>query len=482
MNRGIAKNLLKAVVILPFLLFSGCAVGPDFEKPVVETPGQYRFENMPVEAQVNLEWWKLFDDPVLYLFVTMALENNKDLQIAAARVEEARASLGFTRADQFPQVNIQGGAATGNFGGGSRSEDRTTSYYISPMLNWELDFWGKFRRATEAARAQLLASEYALKTIQISLISEVVGTYYLLLDYHLRLEISKSTLKSREDSLTIIQKRFDRGIIPELDVNQAQIQKEIAASAVPLYERSVARTENALSILLGKLPGSIKTGNGLTNQVVPPVIPVDLPSTLLERRPDITEAMYRLQAQTANIGVAEAYRLPAITLTGLFGLASTQLSTFTSEGGIWSVQGGLFGPIFDFYKNIRRVQIEEAKTKQALSFYENTVLTAFREVEDALVDIQTYKIQIASVSNKVAAAKNANRLANLRYDKGVSSYLEVLETERSLFSAELELSELRQQYLNGYVGLYKALGGGWTSKEEMEKEQSAAASKPVSAK
>ena len=194
------------------------------------------------------------------------------------------------------------------------------------------------------------------------------------------------------------------------------------------------------------------------------------------------EAMYILKAQTANIGVAEAYRLPAITLTGLFGLASTQLASITSEGGIWSVQGGLFGPIFDFYKNIRRVQIEEAKTKQALSFYENTVLTAFREVEDALVDINTYKEQIASVSKKVTAAKNANRLSKLRYDKGVSSYLEVLETERSLFSAELELSELRQQYLNSYVGLYKALGGGWISKKEMETGKTATTSKSVSRK
>ena len=477
-----AKKHMKAIVMLVFILVSGCAVGPDFEKPVVETPDQYRSDNMPVEADVNLEWWKLFNDPVLYLFVAMALENNKDLQLAAARVEEARASVGFTRADQFPQLNIQGGAGTGNSTGGSRSDQTSSSYYISPMVNWEIDFWGKFSRATEAARAQLMASEYALKTVQISLISEVVGTYYLLLDYHLRLEISKSTLESREKSLDIIQKRFDRGIIPELDVNQAQIQKEIAASAIPLFERSVARTENALSILLGKLPGSIKIGEGLASQTVPPVIPVDLPSNLLERRPDVNEAMNILKAQTANIGVAEAYRLPSITLTGLFGLASTQLSSLTSQGGIWSVQGGLFGPIFDFYKNIRRVQIEEAKTKQALAFYENTALIAFREVEDSLVDISTYKNQITSVSNKLKAAKNANRLSKLRYDKGVSSYLEVLETERALFSAELELSELRQQYLNSYVRLYKALGGGWITKKEMEIGKSGAVSKTDSPK
>ena len=433
MNQYPAKIFRKVIFLLIFPFISGCAVGPDFEKPVVETPAHYRSRNMPMEKDVNLEWWKLFNDPILYMFVTAALENNKDLHLAASRVEEARASLGFTRADQFPQINIEGGAGTGNFGGGSRTDQTNTSYYISPMLNWEIDFWGKFRRATEAARAQLMASESALRTVQIGLISEVVSTYYLLLDYHMRLEISRSTLKSREESLNIIQKKFDRGIVPELDLNQAQIQMEIAASSIPLYERSIAKTENALSILLGKLPGTVKTGEGLTDQSVPPVIPVDLPSKLLERRPDIMEAMYVLKAQTANIGVAEAYRLPAITLTGLFGLASTQLASITSEGGIWSVQGGLFGPIFDFYKNIRRVQIEEAKTKQALSFYENTVLTAFREVDDSLVDISTYKKQIVSVTNEVTAAKNANRLSKLRYDKGVSSYLEVLEAERALF-------------------------------------------------
>ncbi|MDZ7700328.1 MAG: efflux transporter outer membrane subunit [Deltaproteobacteria bacterium] len=287
------------------------------------------------------------------------------------------------------------------------------------------------------------------------------------------MKISQDTLESREESLDIIQKRFDRGIIPELDVNQAQIQKEIAAAAIPQYQRLAAQTENALSILLGKLPEEIKTVDHL-NMESPPSIPVDLPSNLLERRPDIVLAMYQLEAQTAQIGVAEAMRLPAISLTGLLGLASNDLSGITSEGGIWSVSGGLFGPIFEFYKNVRRVEIEEARTKEALHFYENTVLTAFREVEDALVDIDTYKRQMAAVQKKENAAKNAYRLANLRYDKGISSYLEVLETQRSLFSAELELSEIEQQYLNGYVRLYKALGGGWTTKDEMAKAKAAA--------
>jgi len=460
---------LSGLGILVFLFLSGCAVGPDFKSPVVETPKNYRFEKVPVETMINLKWWELFNDPVLYTLVSQALENNKNLRIAASRVEQARAGLGYTQADQYPSINIQGGAGTGNFAGGSRSDTRNHNYYVTPALSWEIDFWGKFRRATESARAKLMASEYALRTVQIGLISEVVGAYYLLLDYHQRVKISKDTLESRQKSLDIIQKRFNRGIIPELDVNQAQIQKQIAAAAIPQYERSVAMTENVLSILLGKLPGAIRTGKGLNLETAPPEIPAGLPSNILERRPDIVQAMYLLEAQTANIGVAEAMRFPAISLTGLLGLATSQLGGITSQGGAWSVNGGLFGPIFEFYKNVRRVEIEEAKTKEVLYFYENTVLTAFREVEDALIEIDTYKKQMAAVGKKEKAAKNANRLAKLRYDKGVSSYLEVLETERALFSAELELSELKQQYLNGYVKLYKALGGGWITEKDMNK-------------
>ncbi len=471
MKADIMKKAIVSTAVLLLFLLSGCALGPDFELPVVETPKKYRFGKVPVEKMINLKWWELFDDPVLCDLVNKALLNNKDLKMAAARVEQARAYLGFTRADEYPGFFIEAGAGTGNFAGGSLSETRNSNGYVGPVLNWEIDFWGKYRRATESARAQLLASEYGLRTVQIALISEVVGTYYLLLDYHQRVKISKDTLKSREESLNIIQQRFDKGIIPELDVNQAQIQKEIAASAIPQYERAVAQTENALNILLGQLPESIKTGKNLMQESPPPEIPTGLPSTLLERRPDILQAQYLLASKTADIGVAEAMRFPAITLTGMVGVASTELASITTSGSAWSVSGGLFGPVFQFYKNIRRVELAEAETKEALYYYENTVLTAFQEVNDALVEIDTYKDQMTSVERKVVAAKNAYRLAKLRYDKGVSSYLEVLETERSLFSAELELSELKQNYLNGYVKLYKALGGGWLNKGgENEKE------------
>jgi multidrug efflux system outer membrane protein len=462
------KKAVKMIALSVSVLLAGCAVGPDFKEPVVETPEEYRLETKTVEETVNLKWWELFDDPVLFTLVSTALEKNRDLKIAVARIDQAIATLGFTRADLYPSLDVQGGAQWGNFLGGGRSQTTDSSAFLVFPLSWEIDFWGKFRRANEAARAELLASEYGLRTVQISLISTVVGVYYQLLDFHQRLAVSESTLDSRLKSLEIIQARFDKGIIPELDLNQAQIQKEIAASAIPRYERSIAKTENALSVLVGELPHQIETGQDLKGQTAPPDIPTGLPSTLLERRPDIVEAKYLLKAQTENIGVAEALRFPAISLTGALGVASTDIGSITSEGGAWSVGGTLLGPIFNFNKNVRRVDIEKARTKEVLYFYENAVLTAFREVEDALVEIETYKRQIRSVESRRDAAANANMLSNERYDKGVSSYLEVLDTERSLFQVELELSELTQLYLNAYVNLYKALGGGWVTKEEME--------------
>jgi multidrug efflux system outer membrane protein len=464
------NELKKAVKLLtlPVLIFiAGCAVGPDFKEPVVETPQQYRFEAEPEDAVINLKWWELFEDPVLYTLVTKALENNRDVRIAISRIIQAQAALGFTSADRYPKLDLDGGARRGNFAGGSLSPNTDHTAYLSANLSWEIDFWGKFRRATESARAELLASEYALRTVQLSLISQVVSTYYLLLDFHQRLTTSENTLKSRLESLDIIQKRFDKGIIPELDVNQAQIEKEIAAEAIPVFERSIAKTEHAMSILLGELPTAIRMGKPLKSQAVPPVIPTGLPSNILKRRPDIAEAMYLLKAQTENIGVAEALRFPAITLTGVLGAASTEVSSITTDGDAWFVGGSLLGPIYNFNKNIRRVEIEEARTQQALFRYENTVLVAFREVEDALVEIQTYKKQIDSVEKRRKAAANASKLSALRYDKGVTSYLEVLDTQRSLFDAELQQSEVKQLYLNAYVTLYKALGGGWITKEEM---------------
>ena len=461
------KFSVAALLLLGVFLYS-CAVGPDFQKPETQVPKYFtNYDSLAVDTLVNLKWWEIFNDPILDTLVITALKQNKNVNIAIARIEEARANLGFTEADIYPRFDIQGEAKRGNYAGsGIQLDSETNGFFIAPVVNWEIDFWGKFRRANESAQAQYLASEFSLRKIQISLISEVVSTYFLLLDYRERLKISESTLESRMESLRIIQERFDKGIVPEIDLNQAQIQKEIAATTVPLYKRLAVQTENSLSILLGKLPASIKSGTGLENRDIPPVIPTGLPSQLLVRRPDIAESEYLLQSQNAQIGVTVAKMFPAISLTGLFGLASDDLSTLTVGDPAWSISGTLLGPLFNFGKNTSRVEVEEAQTRQALYQYEYTVINAFREVEDALIDVRTYKEQLESLTRQYLAAKNAEKLSRMRYDLGVTSYLEVLESERTLFSAELQLSEIRQSTFNSYIRLYKALGGGWISKDE----------------
>ncbi len=461
----INKTLL---LLFAVILISGCAMGPDFKNPETGSPEKYISAEPDSGTVADLEWWELFNDPVLDTLVKEAFKNNKDIGIAVARIEEAAAQYGFTRADIFPKLDISAGAAKGNFFGGLRAAKEQSSFFVTPTLSWEIDFWGKFRRANEAAKAGMLATGYAYHSVELSLFSEVAGTYFLLLDYRRRLEISKRTLASREMGLEIIQKRFDMGIIPEIDLNQAQIQLEVAAAAIPVFERKIRQTENALSLLLGRLPSVIKgTGNGNSMPSVPD-IPMGLPADILERRPDILQAKYLLQAQNARIGIAEAMRFPSISLTGMFGLASNELSNLISDGSAWSLSGSLFGPLFNFNKNARRVEIEEAVTKQALLNYEKTVLNAFREVEDALIAVNTYRRQLVSVKRKYEAALNAAKLSSERYSKGVSSYLEVLDSERTLFSVELELSELQNNYYTSYIQLYKSLGGGWKKTESIK--------------
>ena len=464
MDTGILQTRIWIPFVLVSLLVSGCMrLGPDFEEPLVKTPDSYRTGAELTELADDLQWWKLFDDPYLVSLVSMALERNRDIRIAVSRIAQSRAALGFTEADQYPRLDLDGGINRGNFTGTGKSPNTDTSSYITAPLSWEIDFWGKFSRATEAARAELIASEYGLKTVQLTLVSEVVASYTQLLDFHRRLNISEETYKSRNQSLFIIQQRFDKGIIAELDVNWAQIELEIAAAAIPLYERSISKAENSLSILLGHLPGAIEIRGNNLEQTIPPRIPVVMPADILDRRPDITRAKFLLKAQTENIGIAEALRWPSISLTATLGVANTDIGSINIDGDTWSLGGRLLGPIFDFGKNKRRVEIEEQITQQFLFEFEKSVLNAFREVEDALVEITTYRVELAAVGRQLKAAKNANKLSRERYNQGVSSYLEVLETERRLFATELTQSETRQLFLNAYVNLYKALGGGWVT-------------------
>jgi len=477
------KNRLSFIIIILLSIFiiDSCKVGPNFksDRSQIDSTEVYRYDSLQLamtDSVLNISWWELFDDPVLDTLIMIGLKENKDVLIASTRIEQSRATVGIAKADYWPKFGYSAGAVNGNvFNGVPTQGGGSTNVFTGfGTLGWEIDFWGKYRRSTESAKADLSASEYGKRTVQIGLISQITGTYFQLLDFRWRLYIAENTLRLRQESLDIILARYDKGIIPEIDVNQAQIQRAIAASAVPLFKRKIAQAENALSILLGRNPKPIMLGAELIDQNLPPDIPVGLPSMLMARRPDVMRAEQLLHAQTAKIGVAQAQRFPAISLTGMLGVASTDISALTANGLAFSAGASLLGPIFEFGKNKRRVEIERYKTEQTLYEYERTVITAFQEVEDALVEISTLKDELQARRDHVAAAQNAQSLSKERYDKGVTSFLELIESQRQAFEAELNLSETTQKLFNGYVKLYKALGGGWLSEEEMNAAANAA--------
>ena len=452
------------------VFFSSCMMGPEFQKTEVEVADSYLGEHIAGDT-INLRWWELFGNEVLDTMVVHALVYNRDVQMAAKRIEQARAYHGMTKADMWPSLTIQAGAGRGNYiGGGTKMDIASNSFYVTPALSWELDFWGKYRSLSAAALSEMIASEFGMRSMQISLISEVSSTYFELLDFQKRLEISKKTVEARLKSLKIIQLRFDNGIIPEIDLNQAEAQWAIASAAIPSYERALAQTSYILSILLGENPQRFELVEKET-LVTEPVIPAGIPSKLIERRPDISQAEAQLRAQNAQIGAAIAARFPSFSITGIVGGASTDLASFTTGGLAWSAGASLLGPIFEFGKNKRRVEVERKKAEELVLNYEQTILYAFKDVEDALTSVKTLKEELEARKIYFEALDNAAHLSALRYDKGVTSYLEVLETERSAFEAELRLSQTEQKLQNSYVGLYKALGGGWLSAEEEEQAQ-----------
>jgi len=413
------------------LAASGCALGPDYERPEISEPEAYRQVVKSGESIANLGWWNQYQDPQMRALIELALAENNDLAIAVARIEEARARYGFVRA-----------------AGG---------------VSWEVDLFGKLRRSSEAARAELLATEEARRAVTITLIAEVASAYLLLRDLDTRYEISQRTLKTRQDSTALVTARFDKGTVALIDVNQAEIEEADAAVQMASLERAVIQTENLINVLVGRNPGSILRQRNTKLRLSPPDVPAGLPSELLERRPDVRQAEQQLAAQTARIGIAEALRWPSLDLTVSLGLASSDLSDLLdSDAKIWDISGNLFAPIFNSGQNKRRVEVEKARTEQLLNAYEQTVLQAFREVEDALVGIRTLYDEARAREGQVKAARSAATLSRARYDGGVTSYLEVLESERSLFRAELAESSVRREQLVGVVSLYKALGGGWT--------------------
>ncbi len=473
------KKILSLFILGIIIYLSGCKLGPDFERPQYTGPESFRFDSVSTDTIVNLRWWEMFDDDVLDTLIRIALDNNKDVLVAAARVDAARANLGYTKADQWPRFGYQVGVNSGNvFAGVFSQESVTTNWFAFPEMSWEIGFWGKYRRLNESARANLLASDYGLRTVQMSLITAVASSYFTMLDNMTKLEISKNTLKARDSSTKIIQARYDYGIVAEIDLNQSQIQRAISAAAVPVYTRAIALNQSTLSILLGRYPDSVAVGKDFFDQTEPPKIPEGLPSQLLTRRPDVMQAEAQYAAQNARIGAAQAMRWPSLNLTGVLGIATADLSTLTTAGLSWTATGMFLGPLFNFGKNKRRVEIERANTEAALRTYENTALRAFKEVEDALISIQTLRVELKAQAERTRAATNAEYLSNERYDKGQTSYLEVLESQRQSFDAQLSYSETWRNLLNAHVALYKALGGGWLSPEEeqsyMESQQQAA--------
>ena len=443
-------------LFLAVVYVAGCTMGPDYERPPIDEPVIYGNSFPPGESVANLPWWELFGDTVLQNLVDTALVNNRNLRASMARIDEARAMLGIVRSDLYPRVDY---IADGVYEGTSAGDGTTSSSALTALnASYQVDLWGRIRRANEAAIQELLATEEAYRGVTITLVSEVANAYLVLRDLDNRLLISEHTAETRRQSLEVVRSRYQAGMVSEVDVNQAEIQLAEAEVSVQIFERSRAQTENALSALLGVPPMAITRGRELSEQVMPPEVPAGLPSELLTRRPDIIEAEHKLHAQTSRIGVAEALKFPQFNLTGDLG---AQFDGGTT--GFFGLGAQLFGPLFNAGENQRRVDVEVARTEQLINRYEQTILNAYREVEDALVAVRTYEKEYEARRRQLEAAKNAAELSWVRYEGGMTSYLEVLDLQRSLFGSQLKASETLQRHLTSIVRLYQALGGGWVA-------------------
>ena len=460
---------LLAGLSLTLLLSAGCAVGPNYKRPSVDVPGMYRGTTPQDAAQPAPEslgdqkWWEVFQDRQLQDLIHTALQHNYDVRIAATRILEAQAQLGITRADQLP--TISGGASAVNERNPRTKffpEYETSANQVDVSLAWELDFWGKYRRATESARASLLATQWAREAIVNTLVSDVATAYFQLRSLDLQLEISRQTLASRQDSLQLTQTLANGGATAMLDVRQAEQLVFTAAETIPDLERQIEQQENFLSTLLGNNPGPIARGMTLTEQPHVPEIPAGLPSSLLERRPDIREAEAQLMAANAQIGVAKAAYFPQINLTASAGYQSSALtSLFTGPAGLWSFGGSLVQPIFTGGRIRSNVRFTEAGQQEALLTYRQTIQQAFRGVSDSLVEYRKDR-QFREYQQQLAlSAQDAAQLSEMRYRGGAASYLEVLTNETNYFDAQLGLAQAQLNELAGLVRIYRNLGGGW---------------------
>jgi multidrug efflux system outer membrane protein len=465
------KQLMTVAVIVG--LMAGCTVGPKYRRPVVRSPDAFRGSADPAPLDQtsigDLKWFEVFKDEQLQELIRTALVANYDLREAVARVNAARANLGITRADQFPNLTASADLTTlRNSGSGSFpipggvARDRTFGSVGLNLLSFEVDLWGRLRRATEAARADLLAAEENRKAVVTTLVGDVATGYFDLLELDTELEVAKRTLASREESLRLINTRQQGGVATLLDVRQAEQLVYSAAQTIHDVERQIEQRENQIGLLLAKNPGAVLRGRQLIEQEQPPSVPSGLPSSLLERRPDIRAAEQNLIAANAIIGVAKAAYFPRISLTGFLGFESNQLSSlFTGPTRTWQFVPQVTQPIFTAGRLKSNVSLARAQQQIALVQYEKAIQTAFREVSDALVEYRKVKEIRTQQELLVTTLQDRSRLAYLRYRGGVDAQLNALDADRDLFDAELSLALTRRNELLALVQLYKALGGGW---------------------
>jgi multidrug efflux system outer membrane protein len=455
-------------IALSMMLLTGCTLGPKYKRPPVTVPDAYRGlapEAGPQTAASigDEKWWTVFQDQQLQALIREALAQNYDVRIAATRVLQAQASLGITRADQFPTISA-GASALNERLPATRitPEFETSPMQVNLSLFWELDFWGKFRRATESARASLLATEWGQKAVIWSLVSNVASAYFQLQELDLELEISQRTLASRKESLHLVEIREKGGTTSMMDVRQSEELVYTAAAQIPDVERRIEQQENFISILLGRNPGPITRGKSLVETQISPTVPAGLPSSILERRPDVQSAEQQLVAANALIGVAKAAYYPQIALTAIGGFQSAALTNlFTGPAGLWSFGAQLAQPIFTAGRIRSGVKLSEAQQQQALLVYLQSIQQAFREVSDSLVAYRRNQEFRAQQELLAAAAEDAIRLSNVRYQGGVTSYLEVLDSDTRYFNAAIGLAQAQLNERLALVQLYNALGGGW---------------------
>ncbi len=450
---------------------TGCMVGPNYQRPSITPPTAFRSAAAPADLMpiADLKWFELFKDERLQEMIRTALVHNHDLRDAVVRVEAARANLGITRADQFPTIDASAAVTTLRSSTSGAfplpegvSQSATFGTVALRLLSFELDVWGRLRRATEAARADLLASDEFRKAVITTLVSDVAGSYFNLLSLDTELAIAIRTLQVRQESLDLIRSRERGGVATLLELRQAEQLVYAAAQVVPAVEQLIEQTENQISLLLGGNPGAIARGRALTDQEQPPVVPAGLPSALLDRRPDILAAEQSLVAANAIIGVAKAAYFPRISLTGLVGAQSDQLSSlFASPGRTWQFIPQVTQPIFNGGRIRSNVAFARAQEQLALIQYERAIQTAFREVADALVQHQKVREVRAEQEQLVATLQDRSRLSYVRYQGGIDTLLNALDADRDLFEAELRLAQSRRNELLALVQLYRALGGGW---------------------